>query len=140
MASVLQKLGTERALVVHGTDGLDEITTTAPTKVSELKDGVVSTYYIDAESFGIPKAESSDLKGGEAYENAEIINGIFTGEKGPKRDIVLINAAAALYVAKKADNMKEGIELAAQIIDTGKAMEKLNELREFSNRFKGASA
>lgn len=133
MASVLQKLGTERALIVHGTDGLDEISTTASTKVSELKNGFVSSYYLDVEDFGLSKAASNDLKGGDAVTNAEIIRSVFAGKKGPARDIVLVNAAAALYVAKVAENINQGIKLAANIIDTGMASLKLTGLCEFTN-------
>ena len=132
MVSVLQRLGTERALVVHGMDGMDEITITAPTRVSELKDGIISDYYLDAARYGLPRCESGSLKGGDAKENAEIIKAIFSGEKGPKRDIVLINAAAALYVAKAAGSIAEGVGLSADIIDSGKAMSKLEELRSFT--------
>ena len=132
MAAVLQKLGSERALVVHGMDGLDEITTTAATKISELKDGRISGYYLDVADYGIPRSESSSLKGGDAKENAEIIRAVFNEEKSPKRDMVVVNAAAALYVAKIADTIEEGIRLAADIIDTGKAMRKLEELAAFT--------
>lgn len=132
MAEVLQRLGSERALVVHGMDGLDEITVTGVTKISELKDGKVSNYYLDAADYGIPRCGSASLKGGDAKENAEIIRAVFSGEKGPKRDMVVINAAAALYVAKAADSIREGIGLAEDSIDSGKAAGKLEELAAFS--------
>jgi len=132
MASVLQKLGTERAMVVHGTDGLDEISTTSSTKVSELKNGQIFSYYLDINEYGLPRAGINDIKGGDAVTNAEIIKSIFAGEKGPGRDIVLINAAAALYVAKVADSISEGLKLATDVIDTGRAAMKLNELKNFT--------
>ncbi|NJD02863.1 MAG: anthranilate phosphoribosyltransferase [Ruminiclostridium sp.] len=132
MAAVLQKLGSEMALVVHGMDGLDEITITAATKISELKDGKIFSYYLDAADYGIPRSEIGSLKGGDAHENADIIKAVFRGERGPKRDMVVINAAAALYVAKKADNIGEGVKLAADIIDSGKAAKKLDELAAFT--------
>ena len=131
MAQVLQKLGTERALIVHGCDGLDEITTTAPTKISELKDGVIKEYYLDAAELGIPRADSAALAGGDAVFNAGVVRAILEGEKGARRDIVLINTAAALYVAKVAENLKEGIAIAAETIDSGLAATKLEELREY---------
>ncbi len=132
MAETLQKLGTERALVVHGCDGLDEITTTAPTKISELRNGIIKEYFLDASEFGIPRAVPSDLSGGDAVFNAGIIRSVLAGEKGARRDIVLINAAAALYVAKVTDNLKEGMTIAAEMLDTGRAVSKLNELREYT--------
>lgn len=134
MAEVLQRLGSERALVVHGMDGLDEITVTTATKVSELKDGKISSYYLDASDFGIPRSKISGLKGGNAKENAEIIKAVFSGARGPGRDMVVINSAAALYVAKVSDNIGEGIRLAEDIIDSGKASEKLGELIAFAGK------
>lgn len=131
IAEVLQKLGTERALIVHGCDGLDEITITAPTKISELKDGIIKEYYLDAADFGIPRAEPSDLAGGDAACNAGIVRAVLAGEKGARRDIVLVNAAAALYIAKVAENLKEGIAIAARTIDSGLAASKLEELRGY---------
>lgn len=135
MASVLQNLGSERALVVHGMDGLDEITTTALTKVSELKNGDINTYYINTDIFGFTSPSGMELIGGDAALNAWIVRSLFSGEKGARRDIVLINAAAALYVGKQAENLAEGIKLAADIIDTGKAGKKLNELIELTRSF-----
>jgi anthranilate phosphoribosyltransferase len=129
LAHVLRKLGTERALVVHGKDGLDEITTTSFTFVSELKDGIVINYNLYPEEFGIKRANLKDISGGSAKDNAEIIMGILKGVKGPKRDIVVLNAAAALYVGKKCESISEGVILANQLIDSGKALSKLEELR-----------
>lgn len=132
MAEVLQKLGTERALIVHGCDGLDEITTTAPTKISELRDGMIKEYFLDAAELGIQRAVSDDLAGGDAAFNADVVRSVLAGEKGARRDIVLVNAAAAIYVAKVANNLKEGIAIAAGAIDSGLATAKLEELREYT--------
>ena len=132
IANVLLKLGRERALVVHGDDGLDEITTTTTTTVSEVRDGVVTGYKINPEELGISLAQPEDLEGGDAKDNAKIILDIFNGIKGPKRDIVVINSAAALYVGKKVDSLQDGVKLAEEIIDQGLAINKLNELIEYS--------
>ncbi|NLZ49452.1 MAG: anthranilate phosphoribosyltransferase [Clostridiales bacterium] len=134
LGQVLLKLGRERALVVHGHDGLDEITTTAKTTVTEVKDGKVIDYVINPEDYGIPLSKKEDIQGGDAKENARIILDIFKGQKGPKRDIVLINAAAALYVGKAVDGIYEGVKLAEEIIDSGKAYDKLKEIVNFSRR------
>lgn len=138
MASVLQNLGSERALVVHGMDGLDELTTAANTKVSELKDGKLSTYFLNAGNFGLAGASGRELVGGDAAVNAEIVRSVFSREKGARRDIVLLNAAAALYVGKQAEDLAEGVSLAADIIDTGKAAKKLDELIELTRSFNGS--
>ncbi len=135
MASVLQNLGSERALVVHGMDGLDEISTAALTKISELKDGKIDTYYLDAGKYALAVPSGKELNGGDASVNAGIVRSIFSGEKGARRDIVLINAAAALYVGKQADDIAGGIKLAADLIDTGKAGKKLDELIELAGSF-----
>lgn len=132
VANVLLRMGSERAMVVHGGDGLDEITTTTTTYVSEIKDGKVVDYTIEPQEYGIDKAEAADINGASAKENAEIIKSIFKGELGPKRDIVVLNAAAALYVGKVVENLKDGIVLAKEIIDSDKALEKLEELIEVS--------
>lgn len=132
MAEALKMLGTERALVVHGCDGLDEITITGATKVAELKDGVIREYYIDAAELGIPRAEQRELAGGDAACNAGIIRAVLAGEKGPRRNIVLVNAAAAIYVAKLADDLKEGLRIAGEMIDSGLAAARLEELRRFT--------
>lgn len=127
MAEVLKNLGVERALVVHGMDGLDEITVTDKTKVTELKNGELTSYYIEPENFGMAKMKKSDIEGADSVVNAGIIKSIFAGEKGAKRDIVVLNAAAALYVGKKADTIQDGIKLAEEIIDSGEAAKKLEE-------------
>jgi anthranilate phosphoribosyltransferase len=132
MAEALKMLGTERALVVHGCDGLDEITITGARKVAELKDGVIKEYYIDSAELGIARAEQPELAGGDAAYNAGIIRSVLAGEKGARRNIVLVNAAAAIYVAKLADDLKEGLEIAGKMIDSGLAAAKLEELRRFT--------
>jgi len=134
MAEVLCKLGCERAMVVHGEDGLDELSITGATFVSELKDGTVEDYVIEPGELGIPKAELKDISGGDAACNAEIILGILKGEKGSKRDIVLLNSAAALYIGKVAKNMMEGVKLASGLIDSGAAFGKLEQLLQYNRR------
>ena len=137
VANVLLNLGVEKAMVIHGLDGMDEITTTTRTKVSEVRDGSIINYYIDPEEYGFSLAKKEELLGGEAKENADIICSIFNGEKGKKRDIVLLNSAAALYVGKVTKSIEEGIELAAEIIDSKRAMEKVYELRDYLNYLNG---
>lgn len=136
MAGVLQALGVERAMVVHGLDHLDEITITTKTKVSELKDNKIIDYYIDPREYDFPLANSSDLIGGSSRKNADIIINILKGEKGPKRDIVLFNAGAAIYVGKQAHSLKEGISKAKEVIDKGLALDKLNQLIHLSQELK----
>ncbi|MGP8319895.1 MAG: anthranilate phosphoribosyltransferase [Methanosarcinaceae archaeon] len=131
LAEVLKKLGTQRALVVHG-DGMDEISNISDTYIAELKNGKVSTYTLAPEDIGIKCAVANDIAGGTPQENAQDIIHILKGEKGPKRDIVVINTAATLYVAGKADSIKDGVSLAEDTIDSGKAMEKLDQFREFA--------
>ena len=134
LAKVLANLGVEHAMVVHGMDGLDEITITGETKVTEVKNGDINTYYITPEEFGIKRATRNDILGGDAIENAEIIKNILIGEKGPKRDIVLLNSGAALYVGKKAKSLQEGINYARELIDGGYALDKLNNYVEYTRR------
>ena len=134
LAQVLISLGVEKGMVVYGQDKLDEISMSAPTKVCEFKDGWFKSYVIQPEDFGFEKCTKEDLKGGTPQENAEITRKILQGEKGPKRDAVLMNAGAALYIGGKADSMKAGIELAAELIDSGKAMETLEKFIEVSNK------
>ncbi|TYQ15461.1 UNVERIFIED_CONTAM: anthranilate phosphoribosyltransferase [Acetivibrio alkalicellulosi] len=135
IANVLINLGVERAMVIHGLDGMDEITTTAQTKVSEVRDKRVVNYYIDPREYGFLLSTKEELTGGDTKQNVDIMLSIFNGDKGNKRDIVLLNSAAALYVGKAAESIEEGIELAIEIIDSGKAMEKLNQLKDLSNSF-----
>jgi anthranilate phosphoribosyltransferase len=134
LAHVLKNLGLKRALVVHGGDGLDEITTTANTYISEFNGKEVVSYDISPEELGFPLAEEADLVGGDLCLNVDIARSILDGERGPKRDIVVLNAAYALYVFGKVDNISDGIEVAQGAIDTGKAFEKLEQLKEFTNR------
>ena len=128
MAHVLKGLGSERAWVVHGSDGLDEITTTGVTKVATLDKGSVSTFTIHPEDANLELADPKQLKGGLPEQNAAALANLLSGEKGPYRDIVLFNSAAAFIIAEKVDNLKEGAELAAEMIDTGQARQKLNQL------------
>ncbi|MGB9780873.1 anthranilate phosphoribosyltransferase [Caldanaerobacter sp.] len=134
IAEVLLKLEIERAMVVHGFDGLDEITTTAPTYVSEVKEGEIFDYVIDPLDFDIPYARPEDLKGEGPKENAEIIIEILKGQKGPRRDIVVLNTAAALYVGKLVENLKEGVELAERLLDSGLAYERFLEILDYQRR------
>ena len=133
LANVLKNLGSQRAFVVHGGDGLDEITTTTTTQVSELVDGKVNTYTLNPTELGIPMAQPSDLKGGTPEENAEMTLSILRGDKGPKRDIVLLNAAAAIVAGGKAVDIAAGLAVAAESIDSGRALEKLEGLKAKSN-------
>lgn len=133
LANVLKNLGTQHAFVVHGADGLDEITTTTTTRVSELVDGTVKTYTLDPTALGIPTAQPEELVGGTPEENAEITSIVLKAEKGPKRDIVLLNAAAAIVAGGKANNLEAGLATAAESIDSGKALAKLEGLKAKSN-------
>ena len=134
LAQVLISLGVERGMVVYGTDKLDEISMSAPTKVCEFKDGWFKSYTIEPEDFGFKKCTKADLVGGTPEENAEITRDILKGAKGPKRDAVLMNAGASLYIGGKASSMQEGIALAAELIDSGAAMKTLEKFIEVSNR------
>lgn len=134
LACVLGNLGSHHALVVHGEDGLDEITTTTSTRVSEINKGKLNNYQIHPADFGIRPVRLEDLKGGTASDNAKILIDVLKGKPGPARDIVVLNAAAAIYVADKAESIKEGINLACESIDSGKSWEKLELLREYSKR------
>ena len=127
-------LGAKHLFVVHGMDGLDEITTTTSTRIGVVKDGTVTTYELDPRTLGIPQASAKDLVGGEAAENAELIRKLFSGEKGPRRDIVLLNSAAAIVAGGKAKDLKEGIAVAAQAIDSGAAKRKLEQLVEITQK------
>jgi len=131
-AHALQLLGAKRAFVVHGHDGLDEISVCAPTRVSELKDGLIRTYDISPEQFFSGLAEPADLLGGNPEENAQITRNILNGEKGPKRNVVLINAAAALVAAGQAEDLKQGIRMAESAIDDGAAANKMEALIKYS--------
>lgn len=132
-AHVLKNLGTKHAFIVHGADGLDEITTTTTTRISELKNGKVNTYTLDPTTFGISKANQESLLGGTPEENAEMTENVLKGQLGPKRDIVLLNAGAAIVTGGKAENIEIGMELAVDSIDSGRAFETLEGLRTVSN-------
>ncbi len=134
MARVLVHLGTQHCFVVHGMDGLDEATLTDRTRVSEGKAGVVSSYFIEPKDVGASRVRPRDLTGGNPEENAEITRQILRGTKGPKRDVVCLNAALALVAGGKARTLREGYEAAGKVIDRGAAMEKLERLIEFTNR------
>jgi anthranilate phosphoribosyltransferase len=132
LAEALSMLGLRRALVVHGLDGLDEITITGVTRVAEAREGSVRSYEIEPEEFGMKRATLSDIAGGDATENAAIIRAVLGGEKSPRRDVVLLNSAAALVAAGRAEHLAQAIPLAAKAIDSGAASEKLEALRCFS--------
>jgi anthranilate phosphoribosyltransferase len=134
MANVLINLGLDRAMVVYGTDKLDEISISAPTKVCEVKDGAFTTYTVTPEQFGFETANKEEIVGGTPKENAQITLQILEGkEQGARRNIVLLNAGAGLYIDGKADSFEDGVKLAAELIDSKKALEKLNEYVEASN-------
>jgi anthranilate phosphoribosyltransferase len=133
IAQALQNLGSVHAWVVHGSDGLDEITTTGPTQVAELKDGKVRSFEVRPEDAGLPRATLADLKGGDATVNAAAIREVLAGEPGPFRDIVLLNAGAALIVGGKVTSLREGAERAAHAIDTGAAARALDKLVAVTN-------
>ncbi|MDR3593612.1 anthranilate phosphoribosyltransferase [Clostridium sp.] len=128
IGEALLNLGLNRAMVVCGDDGLDEITTTTTTNVCEIKNGEIKTYKLDPEKFGFKKADLEDIKGGDAKENSKIILNVLKGEIGAPRDIVVLNAGAALYVAELADSLEEGIKKANELIDSGTAYKKYKEL------------
>ena len=129
VANVLMKLGSRNGMVVYGTDRLDEISLSAPTSVCEYKDGWIKTYEITPEQFGFERCTKDDLKGGTAEENAAITRAILSGgEKGHKRNAVLLNAGAAIYIGGKASSIEEGVKIAAELIDSGKALETLDRL------------
>jgi anthranilate phosphoribosyltransferase len=139
VARSLLQLGSERAWVVHGADGLDEISTTGYTKVSECRGGAVNTFYLHPADLGLQKSSPESLKGGEAADNAKIARAILDGEMGPRRDIVLLNAGASLLVAEKAATIQEGIAMAAAAIDDGRAKQVLETLVRVSQNAKAAS-
>ena len=133
VADVLRRVGCQKALVVHGSDGMDELTLTGPSRVSEWDGSEIRTYDVTPEEAGLERADADALKGGEPPENADITRAILAGEKGPKRDIVLLNAAAALIAANKVENLREGVGQAASAIDSGKAAGVLAHLVEVSH-------
>jgi anthranilate phosphoribosyltransferase len=133
LAEALSMLGLRRALVVHGLDGLDEITITGKTRIAEAREGLVRSYEVEPEEFGLKQATLQEIAGGDAGGNAAIIRAVLEGEKSPRRDVVLLNAAAALVAAGKADHIAQAVPLAANSIDSGAAAEKLNALVRFSS-------
>jgi anthranilate phosphoribosyltransferase len=135
LAEALSMLGLHRALVVHGLDGLDEITITGPTRIAEVREGNVRTYEVTPEEFGIKRARLEDISGGDAEANAAIIRDILAGTKSPRRNVVLLNAAAALVAAGRADHLGNALPLAADSIDSGAAAAKLKALVEFTTTY-----
>ena len=134
LAQVLINLGVRRGMVVYGQDKLDEISMSASTAICEIRDGWFKSSVIAPEDFGFKRCTKDDLKGGTPEENAKITLAILNGERGHKRNAVLLNAGAALYIGGKADSIKDGIVLAGELIDSGRALETLNKLIEISNR------
>ena len=134
LAQVLVSLGVTRGMVVYGTDRLDEISLSSPTRICEIKDGWYRTFTIRPEDFGFKTCSKDELVGGTPEKNAAITRAILKGEKSAKRDAVLLNAGASLYIGGKADSFKDGVELAAELIDSGKALEVLDKFIEVSNR------
>ena len=132
LAEALSMLGLRRAMVVHGLDGLDEITITGPTRIAEVNNGSVRTYEVTPEDFGVKRASLDDISGGDAADNAAIIRAVLSGKHSPKRDVALLNAAAALVVAGKAEHLAQAVQLAAKAIDSGSAAAKLAELVRFT--------
>ena len=134
VASVLNNLGIKRAFVVHGMDTLDEITITGKTKISELRDKKVRTFYVEPRDFGMKTAPINDIRGGTCEENARIVKAVISGKKGPCRDVVLLNASAALVAGGSAKDFLEGVKMGAESIDSGRAGKKLQQLIEFTNK------
>jgi anthranilate phosphoribosyltransferase len=135
LAEALSMLGLHRALVVHGLDGLDEITITGPTRIAEVRDGNVRSYEVTPEEFGIKRAQLEDISGGDAEANATIIREVLSGNRSARRDVVLLNAAAALVAAGKADHLGDALPLASQSIDSGNAAAKLEALVQFTSTY-----
>ena len=135
-ARSMRRMGAEKAMVVCGSDGMDEITVTGKTFVNEIKDGEILEYEIDPHDYGIEYAKPEDLRGGTGAENAQIALSIFKGEKGPKRDIVVLNSACGIYIGGKADTVAEGVKIANEMIDSGRAYEMVEKMvrktREFA--------
>lgn len=134
-SNVMKEMGVKNAMIVCGNDGMDEITVTGKTYVNELKDSQITEYELDPHDYGIEYANNSDIAGGTGAENAEIARRIFNGEKSARRDIVVLNSAAGIYIGGRASSYAEGIKAAEQILDSGAAADKLRELVEFTNKF-----
>jgi anthranilate phosphoribosyltransferase len=128
MAQVLCDLGARRALVVHGSDGLDEVTITGESKISEVRDGNIRTYYVTPEDFGLQRAPLAQIQGGDATRNAEIIRNVLSGVPGARRDVVLLNASAGLVAGGKSESMRQAIALARSSVDSGEALRRLDQL------------
>lgn len=133
VATVLKEVGVRQAMVVHSNDGMDEISTQAKTKVSELREGCIKSYEIDPQAYGFAGGTLTDYAGGTPAENAQILRAVLAGSRGPKRDVVLLNAAAGLYIAGRVSSLEAGLLLAAEVVDSGRAQQKLDELIAFSN-------
>jgi len=133
LAQVLKNLGAESVWVVHGSDGLDEITLTGPTTVAELKNGNIRSFDVTPEDAGLPRATAAELKGGDAEANAKALRDVLEGRKNAYRNVALLNAAAALIVAGKAKDLKEGVALGTKALDTGAALDRLTRLVAVSN-------
>lgn len=135
-AKVMREMGANRAMVVHGSDGMDEITITGKTYVNEIKDGEILEYEIDPKDYGIEYAPIESIRGGDGAENAKITRAIFDGtETGPKRDIIILNSAAGIYIGGAAGSYSEAVDIAHETISSGKALAKLNEFVEYTNKF-----
>jgi len=137
IAEVLVKLGTRRAFVVHGDDGLDEITTTMGTTVAEVRDGKIISGKITSADFGVSEARSEDLRGGDVEANRAVATEVLSGAPGPRRDIVVVNASASLVAAGKVEDFREGAEAATRSIDSGEAANRLHHLAEFTTNIAG---
>ncbi|WP_169545570.1 anthranilate phosphoribosyltransferase [Sneathiella aquimaris] len=133
MAETLKELGSERVWIMHGADGLDELTTTGPSQVVELKDGAITEFEITPEEVGLPRVGLKDIKGGTPQENAKALLALLNGDKGPYRDVTLLNAGAAILIGEKCETLKEGIALAAQSIDSGAARHAFEEMKRITN-------
>jgi anthranilate phosphoribosyltransferase len=133
IAHVLKNLGSARAMVVHGNEGMDEISLCGPTRIAELRDGVVTEYVLEPETVGLKKCRLEDLRGGSAEESAAVVRAVLQGKKGANRDVVLLNSGAALYVSGTVASVTEGMRLAAESIDSGRAQQKLEGLVRMSN-------
>jgi anthranilate phosphoribosyltransferase len=133
MANVLRNLGTEHAWLVHGSDGLDEITTNGPTRIVELRHGAIRTFTLTPEDYGFALSDPAELKGGDAKDNAGAIRALFSGAPSAYRDIVLLNTAAALVIAERAPDLPAALDLAAKAIDDGKASQVLAALVRVTN-------
>jgi anthranilate phosphoribosyltransferase len=134
MAGVLRELGSEQAIVVHGDGGFDELSTLGRSTVSELRNGIITTYQIDAQGLGVRRAKLEDLKGGDVEMNVQLIRSILDGKEGPRTDIAVLNAGAALIVAGRAGTLEQGMDVARHAVESGAALQKLNHWIEATNR------